>query len=65
MEIKIECECCNHRLLDLAGLLTENINGYDLQKKYDSFNKKLFNGELPQIPLEFSKLILHYNLFQM
>ena len=36
--------------------ISEDIESYDLQAKYDLFNSKYFEGKLPRIPLEFVDL---------
>lgn len=51
------CECDSQvdRLLKLAGL-TEDIHSYDLKARFDHFNKSLFGGTLPDIPLKWARM---------
>ncbi len=44
------------RIIDLVEAAQKAVPDYDLQARYDQFNRAYFNGSLPTIPLSFADL---------
>ena len=62
--ISIKCTFCEqdhdifgiNRLKSLSGINEESVTDFNIKSKFDEFNKKYFDGAIPEIPITFSPL---------